>query len=48
MKDDEAIEHKMVTKAMQNVRKKLEEKVTFEHSANSEKDWFDKNLPKSY
>jgi preprotein translocase subunit SecA len=47
MKEDEAIEHSMVTKAMQNARKKLEEKVTFEHAAHSEKEWFEKNLPKS-
>ena len=48
MKDDEAIEHSLVTKAMQNARKKLEEKVAIEHSANSETEWFDKNLPKSH
>jgi hypothetical protein len=48
MKDDEAIEHAMVTKAMQNARKKLEEKVSFEHPANSEKEWFEKNLPQSH
>ncbi len=48
MKDDEAIEHTLVTKAMQNARKKLEEKVKFENTAHSEKEWFEKNLPKSH
>jgi preprotein translocase subunit SecA len=48
MKEDEAIEHTMVTKAMQNARRKLEEMVKFEQTALSEKEWFEKNHRKSH
>lgn len=46
MKEDEAIEHAMVTKAMENARKKVESSVRSEIAANSEEEWFDKNMKK--
>ncbi len=44
VKDEEAIEHPMVSKAMGRAREKIEEKVKFEHEASSEKEWFLKNM----
>ena len=44
VKDEEAIEHPMVSKAMERAREKLENKVKFEHEASSEKEWFQKNM----
>lgn len=44
MKDEEAIEHAMVSKSMERARQKIEEKVKYEHEAVSEKEWFQKNL----
>jgi hypothetical protein len=46
MKEDEAIEHALVTKAMENAREKVENTVRNEITANSEEDWFAKNLKK--
>jgi len=43
MKDDEMIQHPMISKAIENAQEKLEKKVTFENSASSAKDWFDRN-----
>ena len=44
VKDEEAIEHQMVSKAMGRAREKIENKVKFEHEASSEKEWFLKNM----
>ncbi|MEQ1585275.1 MAG: hypothetical protein ABL895_05310 [Cyclobacteriaceae bacterium] len=44
MKEDEAIEHAMVTKAMENARTKVESSVTHETKAESEEEWFVKNV----
>ncbi len=44
MKEDEAIEHALVTKAMQNAREKVESSVQNEITASSEDDWFAKNV----
>jgi len=44
MKEDEAIEHAMVTKAMANARTKVESSVRHETKADSEEEWFAKNL----
>lgn len=44
MKEDEAIEHSMVTKAMENARTKVESSVTHETKAESEEEWFVKNV----
>ncbi len=46
MKDDEPIEHAMVTKSMERARLKIEEKVTHEQLAESESEWFSKNVKK--
>ncbi|HCW08422.1 MAG TPA: hypothetical protein DGG95_13780 [Cytophagales bacterium] len=45
MKDDEAIEHNLVKKAMERAREKVEASVKFDHESDSEKEWFRKNLP---
>ncbi len=44
LKDEESIEHAMVTKAMERAREKIEDKVKFEHEASSEREWFQKNM----
>lgn len=44
MKDDEVIEHSMISRSIQNVQKKIAEKVVVEQSACSQQDWFQKNL----
>ncbi len=44
MKDEEAISHAMVTKAMERAREKIEDKVKLEQEASSEKEWFQKNM----
>jgi len=44
MRDEEALEHAMVAKAMLRARKKIESQVKFEHEASSEKEWFQKNI----
>lgn len=44
MKEDEAIEHAFVTKAMENARKKVESNVRSEITASSEEEWFTKNV----
>ncbi len=44
MKEDEAIEHAMVTKAMANARTKVESSITHDTKADSEEEWFAKNV----
>ena len=44
LKDEEAIEHAMVSKSMIRARQKMEEKAKFDREASSEKEWFEKNL----
>lgn len=44
LKDEEAIEHAMVSKSMVRARQKMEERAKFDREASSEKEWFDKNL----
>ncbi len=43
MKEDEMIEHPMISKSIVRVQQKLEQKVTYESSANSSKEWFERN-----
>ncbi len=45
MKEDEVIEHNMISKAIRNAQEKIEKKVSVEQSARSQKDWIEKNLP---
>ncbi len=44
MKEDEVIEHSMVSKSIINGQKKIEEQVSFEQSAASQGDWMERNL----
>lgn len=46
MKEDEAIEHTMVTKSMERARMKIQEDVLTEQDASSEEEWFRKNFKK--
>ncbi len=46
MKDDEFIEHKLVSKAITNAQDKLGKSVLVESKAHSEKEWMEKNLRK--
>lgn len=45
MKEDEVIEHNMITKSIRNAQEKIEKKVMVEQSAHSQQDWMQKNLP---
>ena len=44
MKEDEAIEHKMVSESLRNAQAELEKKVTVHQNAQSMQDWFAKNI----
>jgi hypothetical protein len=44
MKEDEPLEHAMITNAIHKAQQKLAKKVTVEHAANSMEDWFRKNV----
>lgn len=44
MKEDEMIEHPMISKSIVNAQHKLAQKVTIENSANSAKEWFERNV----
>lgn len=44
MKEDEAIEHVMVSQSMKRARIKIESGVTKELPAQSEQEWFAKNV----
>lgn len=43
MKEDEIIEHAMISKAIKRTQEKIENKVTSDFSARSQQDWIDKN-----
>jgi hypothetical protein len=44
MKEDQAMEHTMISDAIRNAQQKIEKKVQVEQSAHSQKDWIEKNL----
>jgi hypothetical protein len=44
MKEDEVIEHSMVSKSIINGQKKIEAQVSVEQSASSQGDWMERNL----
>jgi preprotein translocase subunit SecA len=44
MKEDEVIEHSLVTKSIIKGQGKIAEQVNFEHSAISQADWMKKNV----
>jgi hypothetical protein len=45
MKEDEPVEHAMISKAIRNAQEKIEKKVMLEQTAHSQKDWLQKNFP---
>ena len=45
-KDDEAIEHSMISNSLQNAQKKIDEKVEFGTNSRNSKDWFKMNVVK--
>ncbi|MEI9955239.1 MAG: hypothetical protein WDM90_02795 [Ferruginibacter sp.] len=47
MKEDEAIEHPLVTKSIIKGQAKIASLVTFEQSANSQEEWLERNLKPS-
>lgn len=47
MRDDEIIEHSMISRSIQNAQEKIAEKVIIEQSATSQQEWFRKNFPTS-
>jgi hypothetical protein len=46
MKDDEFVEHKLVSKAIRNAQEKLARNILAEVKAHSEKEWMEKNIKK--
>ena len=46
MKENESVQHTMLSKSIQNAQEKIEKKVQVEHTAHSQKDWFEINLIK--
>ena len=44
MKEDEVIEHKMVTKSIIKGQEKIAQQVSLEQSANSQEEWMRKNV----
>lgn len=45
MKDDEVVGSNLITKALRNAQRKIEEQVTVERDAYSQQEWFNLNLP---
>ena len=48
MRDDEAIEHDLVTKSMERAREKIQNLVRTERESNIEREWFARNLPEKF
>ncbi|HEX7844228.1 MAG TPA: hypothetical protein VF476_00425 [Chitinophagaceae bacterium] len=46
MKENEPIEHNMISKAIRNAQEKIADKVSVEQSARSQEDWLEKNFSK--
>ena len=44
LKEDESLQHVLITEAIHNAQQKLAKKITVEHSANSMEEWFRKNI----
>ena len=44
MKEDEAIEHKLITQSIANAQEKIEQKVSIEQSTRSQIEWMERNL----
>ncbi|MEO7922591.1 MAG: hypothetical protein ABIR30_02865 [Chitinophagaceae bacterium] len=45
IKEDEMIEHAMISKSIRNAQKKIEDKLVTEFSAHSQSGWLEKNFP---
>lgn len=45
MQETGVIEHKMISHSIENAQEKIEKKVKFEHTASSQQEWMEKNLP---
>lgn len=43
MKEDEMIEHPMISKSIVKAQRKFEQKIIYENSANSSREWFERN-----
>lgn len=46
--ENEAIEHPMISRALKNAQEKLSTKITIDHTAYSQQEWFSKNLPQQH
>jgi hypothetical protein len=44
MKEDEAIEHPMISKAIHNAQEKISKKIIIDQASHSQNDWLQKNL----
>ena len=44
LKENESIQHQMISAAIKNAQEKLERKIITEHSASSQAGWFQKNI----
>ncbi len=44
LKEDEIIEHKMVSQSIANAQKKIEEKLVIEQSVRSQAEWIERNI----
>ena len=47
MKENEMIEHSMVSKAIENAQEKIEKKIITESTAHNATEWFKRNLPEN-
>lgn len=45
MKEEEPVEHAMISKAIRNAQEKIEKKLELEQTAHSQEDWLQKNFP---
>ncbi|MBL7738066.1 MAG: hypothetical protein JNK14_02520 [Chitinophagaceae bacterium] len=45
MKEEECVEHRLISGAIENAQKKIGKKVITEHLANSQEEWMERNLP---
>lgn len=46
LKEDEMIEHPMISKSIEQAQQKLEKEIIVEHTTNSQKEWMEKNIHK--
>ena len=43
-KENEMMEHPLISKSIRNAQEKIAQKLNFEHSADSQKEWIEKNI----